>query len=194
MATLRGSSDIALGNVIGSNIANLGLILGLSALFGALALAVKTIRTEVPVVIAVLLLLVAFAWDGAVSRIEASILLILLIIVTWNSMRSMNITEDEEQTETGEPLSIVVSSAFLIIGIGALIGGGHFMVKGAVEIAHIIGIPEWIIGIGIVSVGTSLPEVAASVTAAVKGRGDIAIGNVFRKQYIQCTACSGSGR
>lgn len=176
-ASLSGSPDLALGNVVGSNIANLGLILGLAAMVSTLVLPRGTMRREVPMMAVVAILLILFGWNGKVTRVEGIILLaamVTLIVTTILSNRSDSSSEDEINQ-----YSLSISLMFLVAGISALIFGGNIIVSGATTISRHLGVPEWVIGIGILAVGTSLPEVAASVTAAAKGKGELAIGNVF---------------
>ncbi|MBZ0264194.1 calcium/sodium antiporter [bacterium] len=176
-ASLSGSPDLALGNVVGSNIANLGLILGLAAMVSTLILPRGTLRREVPMMAVVAILLIVFGWDGGITRFEGIVLLVAMVtlIVTTILSHRFDTSGDEEINKYSLPISLL----FLFTGIAALIFGGNVIVSGATTISRHLGVPEWVIGIGVVAVGTSLPEVAASVTAAAKGKGELAIGNVF---------------
>ncbi len=176
-ASMRGSEELALGNVVGSNIANLGLILGLAGIFGVLFIKRVTLLHETPSYIAVLVLLILFTWNRTVGRIEAFLLMIggLVFIYLVLKHRNDGAESDETTSEYGLVLSIVLS----VTGIALLIGGAQVLVAGSVVIARVMSVPEWVIGVGIVAIGTSLPEVAASTVAAAKGKGDLAVGNVI---------------
>ncbi|MBD3167272.1 sodium:calcium antiporter [bacterium] len=175
-ASFRGSTELALGNVVGSNIANLGLILGLTATVGALTLNPKTLRGETPAFIAVVILLTWFAWDGTVGRTEG--LILLAGGVGTGAMLYFSSRQGDGEPEIPS-IGLVLSIVFILFGFVGLIGGAQLLVEGAVRIAEMMGVPEWVIGVGVVAVGTSLPEVAASLVAAFKGQGEIAVGNVI---------------
>jgi cation:H+ antiporter len=175
-ASFRGSTELALGNVVGSNIANLGLILGLTSLASVLSLNPKTLRAETPAFIAVVILLTWFAWDGNVGRVEG---LILLAGGIGTGILLYLGSRDKEEEPELPSIGIGLSILFVLFGFVGLIGGAQLLVEGAVRIAEMMGVPEWVIGVGVVAVGTSLPEVAASLVAATKGQGEIAVGNVI---------------
>lgn len=184
-ASARGSSAIVLGNVLGSNILNVLLILGFSALFYPLKVKTNTTWIEIPLsLLAAILLLIVSAdtyLDGAaisnISRSEGLILLMFFIIfLAYNAQLIRNTEFEEEVSVRNYPL--FKSVFFIIMGLALLIVGGHLIVNSAVAIARNMGISERVISLTIVSLGTSLPELATSVMAARKHNVDLAIGNV----------------
>ncbi|MCL6510328.1 MAG: calcium/sodium antiporter [Anaerolineae bacterium] len=185
-SALIGQADIAFGNVVGSNIFNILVILGLSALITPLIVAQQLVRLDVPVMIGVTILAVLFAQDLNVGRLEGIILFAGLIAYTIflfvQSRRETNAAVQQEyEQEFGERPSglgqIALNVALVVIGLAMLVVGSRWLVEGAVAIARAIGVSELVIGLTIVSAGTSLPEVATSVAAAIKGERDIAVGN-----------------
>lgn len=191
-SALTGHSDIALGNVVGSNIANLFLILGVCSIIRPLKFKKETIRIENPFVIAItgLLFFVCLNNDGTqITRLEGGILLLLCIIfILYNIIMAKRgeKTEDGEeiQQDPEEPSSIDMykSILFIVLGIIGLKYGGDFVVDNAVVIAQAIGISEKLISLTIVAISTSLPELITSVTATIKGETDLAIGNIVGSQ------------
>jgi len=186
MAAFKGQPDLAVGNVIGSNIFNVLFILGISALIIPLVVNQQLIRFDVPVMIFVSMLLFGLSYDGTISRLDGIILFSLALAYTgflvWQSRKERNaivLTEyEEEYGKMGKDPSWLKNIAFIVLGIAGLVIGSDRLVYGAVFVARHFGISELIIGLTIVSVGTSLPEVATSVVAALKGEKDIAVGNV----------------
>ena len=180
---LDGRSALALGNVVGSNIGNIGLILGGAALISPLRVQAQIIRLDVPIMVGVSLLLGALLWDGGISRIEGSLLAIGIVSYTGMTIAlarrgaSPNVQEEFEEGIPSQR-SIWHDLLFVLGGLGFLVGGGQLLVSGAVTIAQQFGVSETVIGLTIVGIGTSLPELATSLLAAVRGAGDIAIGNV----------------
>ncbi len=181
-AALKGQADIALGNVIGSNIFNVLFILGVSALIVPLAVSRQLLRSEVPIMIAVSLSILFFSLDGIVGRVDGVVLtvcLLLYVIKTMRAARSEPTTSlgSDEVAKLSSP-TMFVNVAFIVGGLIALVGGAQLFLWGAIEFARLMGLSELVIGLTIVAAGTSLPEVATSIIAAVKGERDIAIGNV----------------
>ncbi|MCX7882470.1 MAG: calcium/sodium antiporter [Brevinematales bacterium] len=185
-AALGGKGDIALGNVLGSNIANIALILGFSLLFRDLLIRKTTTAFEIPLVILSAFLLLVLAGDkwldgqGIVelSRSEGIVLLLFFVIfLIYNGFLAVQegFEEKEEIKTYGLPLGILL----FLGGLALLIFGGKFTVDGAVNTARLLGVPERIIALTVVAVGTSLPEMATSIIAAKKGSSDIAVGNVL---------------
>ena len=183
LAAIKGSSDIATGNIIGSNIANIGLVLGVAALLSPMAVARTTLSREIPFMIVASVLLFLFALDGVLDFINGLILFLLLLGFLAYCLHNAREREFDPQMsdETPEPGSKTHNKAFLyiIIGIAGLGFGAELMVRSAVTIAQAMGISELIIGMSIVALGTSLPELAASVVSACKGEMDISVGNVI---------------
>ena len=184
-----GRADIALGNVVGSNIFNILLILGLSALITPLVVARQVLRQEVPVMIGATVLLLLLVLDRALGRLDGAILLILLAGYTTfliiQSRRETARTRDEYAAEFGSAAGanwtgrLWAQLLFIGAGLALLVVGSGWLVDGAVQLARSFGLSELVIGLTIVAAGTSMPEVVTSVTAALKGERDIAVGNVI---------------
>jgi cation:H+ antiporter len=184
MAGLDGDGSIAIGNVVGSNIANVLLILGISAIIGPLVVSAQLVRFDVPLMIGVSLLGFAFAYDGKVSRLEGLVLFAGAIAYTWWAIRKSRsesaAVNDEFAAEYGkaEAHRPVVEALRVALGIAVMVGGARLLVDGATALARALGVSELVIGLTVVAVGTSLPELATSVVAAMRGERDIAVGNV----------------
>ncbi len=178
LAARAGQGDIALGNVVGSNIFNVLFILGVSALVAPLVVHRKLVRVDVPVMIAVSLLVIPLGWDGGISRAEGTLLFAAVIVYTGLLLRAARREPrgDDEVPSAGG--SIVRQVLLVVIGLAGLVAGARWLVEGAVALSRALGLSELIIGLTVVAAGTSLPEVAASVVAALKGQRDIAVGNV----------------
>lgn len=186
-SALSGQADIALGNVIGSNIFNTLFILGSSAIIVPLVVAAQFVRLDVPIMIGMSLLTWVFAADGTIARWESAILFAGIIAYTVylinRSRRESKEVQVEYESEFGEGgkksgSKVLLQIGFVIIGLGLLVLGSRWLVLGAVELARAFGIDELVIGLTIVAAGTSLPEVATSILAAFRGERDIAVGNV----------------
>ncbi len=188
MAAWKGQADIAVGNVVGSNIFNVLVILGISALITPLVINRQIVRLDVPVMIAVSVLALLFSLNGKIERWEGVLFVIGAVVYTvfvvWQSRRESSAVKAEyagefggEETPRGA-LAILAQIALIVLGLAMLGLGSHWLVGGAVQLARYVGVSELVIGLTIVAAGTSLPEVAASVTAALKGERDIAVGNV----------------
>lgn len=183
-AALNNASDIALGNVIGSNIANLGLILGLSAVISPLLVQAKIIRLDALIMLASVLLFAVFLLDNQIGRLEGIILstgLLAYIAFTFIQARKEPEVIQEEFLQ-GVPQTrgrLTIDLGLVILGLGLLILGGKLLVLAAVTIALQLGMSEAVIGLTIVALGTSLPELTATLVAARRGYGDIAIGNII---------------
>lgn len=181
-AALSRASDIAVGNVVGSNIANIGLILGLAAMVRPMVAKSRMVKIDAPLMIAVALLLVGVMVDGTVGRLEGGLLLVGLaayVAFTFRGARreSREIREEFASQAPPEPGSVGWSFVRAAVGLGLLILGGHLLVGAAVALATDLGVSQAVIGLTLVAVGTSLPELSTSLVAAVKGHDDIGIGN-----------------
>ncbi|MYD11536.1 MAG: calcium/sodium antiporter [Chloroflexi bacterium] len=184
-AALAGKSDLAVGNVIGSNIANIGLILGATGLIAPLSVKAGLLRREVPIMILASLLAFGLTFDGSISRLEGAILLLAFVafnllfyrLARRESEARENLQADLEESPDGG-LSRWREFMFLFAGVAALVLGSRMMVEGAVNLARLFGISELVIAITLVAFGTSLPELAASLSAAYHRETDLAIGNV----------------
>ena len=179
VATLQGAPDLAVGNVIGSNIANLGLILGLSALIHPLRATSQFIRREVPFMIFVIIILVPLSLDLTISRVEGVILFGLLVLYLFYLFKSEESGDDEFVQEYGQNKSARGSVLGVIGGVALLVLGAQILVTSAIEIARDFGVSERVIGLSLVAFGTSLPELASSLVATMKREGNILLGNLI---------------
>jgi cation:H+ antiporter len=182
-ATLLGNSSISLGNVVGSNIANIALILGIAALFRPLKVHANVIMREIPIMIGISTLLIIMLLDGEIGLIDGLIFVLGIIVYTVINVvmarKEKNLEVNKEFKEgLNNKLSIPISTLFLVAGLALLIFGANLFVQSAVAIAKLFNVSDAIIGLTIVAVGTSLPELITSVVAAYKKEADIAIGNV----------------
>ncbi len=187
-AALDGSGDLAIGNVVGSNIANVLLILGVTALIAPLVVSRQLIRLDVPIMIGASLVTYALAYDGSLSRLDGALLFAGVLAYTGfliiSSLRDKsNGANDEFAAEFGpdqnpKPYAWAINLALIIAGLVLLVSGSNFLVQGATELARALGLSELVIGLTVVAIGTSLPELATSVMAALKGERDIAVGNI----------------
>lgn len=181
-AALYDAPGLAMGNIVGSNIANIGLILGVAAVLSPLVTQARMLTREMPIMVAVSVLIWILVSDGQLSRIDAGILLAGFAMTTWYYFR----IGQEEPEAIQEELSELAprkpsrwgNGLLAVLGLIGLIGGAHLMVESATEIARLWQVPEVIIGLTIVAVGTSLPELASTVAAAYRKQADIAVGNV----------------
>ena len=175
MAVTSGVPDIAVGNAVGSNIANIGLALGISALVLAIPLARRVRTHALPALLGITALGTLIALDGALTRADAVIILIAGALATWYASKGH---DAEEIPEGADQATLAKSLILLLVGLAILLASARLLVWGASELALSLGVPEVIVGLTIVAIGTSLPEVAASVAGALKGQAEIAIGNV----------------
>ncbi len=176
-SALAGNSGIALGNVIGSNIANIGLILAITALIRPIQVQSQMVKRDIPIMIAASMLFWGLLLDGDLSFWDGALLTSLLVAyLSFSYISSRNSGDTEEIDDS--PQKPILSVLFIIAGISMLVGGGILFVDGAVDLAKAFGISEVIIGLTIVAIGTSMPELVTSVVAASKGQSDIAIGNI----------------
>lgn len=184
-AALLGRDDIAIGNVIGSNICNIGLIVGLSGLVRAMRVEIQLIRIDMPIMVGCSLLLLGLLLDGRISRTEGAVLatgivayvVFTLVMARRQGAASATATGALADAAAGRSHRLL-SLGLVIAGVAGLTLGARVFVDGAVTIALALGISTAVIGLTVVAVGTSLPELATSVVAAVRREGDIAIGNV----------------
>lgn len=184
-AALKGSSDIALGNVVGSNIANILLILGVGSVLYPLAIPASNVRRDTLMMIGASLILCGLSFIGVINFIAGLFLFAILCgYIFWSYKEDKKEQSDladhiHEDLEGGEHIKPLVATIFSIGGLIMLVGGAYLMVEGATAIARDFGISEAVIGLTIVAVGTSLPELATSILAALRKHGDIIIGNVL---------------
>lgn len=182
-AAWEGQPDLALGNVVGSNVFNVLLILGASAAITPLVVSSQLIRLDVPVMIGVSALLLLLAGDGSVSRLDGALLFAGAVVYTAFQVRQSRkersgVGEEYAREYVGARASTTANLAFVASGLALLVLGSRWLVAGAVAFAQALGVSELVIGLTIVAAGTSLPEVATSVLAAWRGEREIAVGNV----------------
>lgn len=178
-AAIEGMGDMAAGNVIGSNICNIVLILGLSALIAPLGVNPALFRRDVPLMlIASIAVSVLCGYLGGIGRIAGAVLLCGLLLNTFLGIRD-GLREEQSPRDTKNTMSGITSTVAVVAGLAALVAGSKLLLKSAVFLATQLGIPDSVVALTIVAVGTSLPELATSVVAAAKGERDIAVGNVI---------------
>jgi cation:H+ antiporter len=183
-AALEGNGDISLGNIIGSNIANIALILGISALIKPLKVQAQVVRREIPIMIFVTLLLVLFLLDNEIGIIEGIVFFIGILLYSVVSVilakkeKSREVKDEFIEGVVHKPLKIWIAILFIFFGLVLLVYGSNLFLEASVEIAKIFGMSQAVIGLTIIAVGTSLPELVTSAVAAYKNESDIAIGNV----------------
>ena len=197
-SALSGSPDLAIGNVVGSNIANILLILGISALITPLLVDEQIIRQEIPIMIGASALLVVMGLDGNIGMIEAATLFALVIAYTAfliiQSRRAEEPAQDEGEsdgTRSNWDRHWSVQLALIVVGLVLLVQGADWLVDAAVGVARVFGISELVIGLTVVAVGTSMPEIATSIVAALRGERDIAVGNVVGSNVFNILAVLG---
>ncbi|MCK9259185.1 MAG: calcium/sodium antiporter [Azoarcus sp.] len=197
-SAFNGNPDIAIGNVVGSNIANILLILGIAALIAPLLVAEQIIRQEIPIMIGASVLLLVMALDGSINRIEAATLFGLVIAYTVflvlqsrkaSSAMSEEFAEDIPTSQWDRHWA--VQAALVVVGLGMLVLGAGWLVDAAVVFARAFGVSDLVIGLTVVAVGTSMPEVATSIVAALRGQRDIAVGNVVGSNVFNICAVLG---
>jgi len=191
-----GQPDLALGNVVGSNIFNVLFILGASALIAPLTVSSQLVRLDVPVMIGLSALALLLASDGSVGRLDGSLLFAGAIAYTvfqvWQSRKETAAIRDEYAQEfAGKPSSTAANLGFVAAGLALLLLGSRWLVAGAVAFAQALGVSELVIGLTVVAAGTSLPEVATSLLAAIRGERDIAVGNVVGSNIFNILAVLG---
>lgn len=180
-SALMGNSGIAIGNVVGSNIANIALILGVTALVHTIPTQRITLRLDLPFMLLASVLFIAVAMTGTIGRvagITGFLLLVAFVAYQVHNSRKASNASDEEG-EQAEPMALWKALVMIIVAFAAMVFGANRLVEGASDIARQLGVTDRVIGLTIVAVGTSLPELFASVMAAVKGETDMAIGNII---------------
>jgi cation:H+ antiporter len=197
VAALQGEPGLAFGNAIGSNIVNIGLVLGMTAMIRPIRLESATLRREMPALLAVSLLTVSLFLDSFLSRVDGVVMLTgLVIVMVWLARLGLRSAandpiamdyEAEIPTDVSMPMAVV----WLIVGLGTLLIGADLLVDGAIGIAKLLGVSEVVIGITIVAFGTSLPELAVSLASALKGEYGLAIGNIVGSNIFNLLAVIG---
>jgi cation:H+ antiporter len=211
VSVLEGKTDMAMGNVVGSNIFNVLFILGLSALIVPLVVHRQLIRQEVPIMFGVTLLMALMVWDGRLNLVESSLLVVLLVVYTVflvvQSRRetaanqaavqasTQGVDEFEAELQASPPgawdAKLPAQLALIAVGLTLLVLGSDWLVGAAVVFAKALGVSDVVIALTIVAAGTSMPEVATSIAAALKGERDIAVGNVVGSNIFNILGCLG---
>jgi len=190
-AALDGSPDIALGNVVGSNIANVLFIVGVPAVLVVMSVATAELRRSFALMLAATALFTVFAMTGDIGRFEGIILLAALVAIIIYSYRKAGSDEEVDLEGVDDGIPNWKIAALMVFGVVGLPIGAHFLIEGARAIALSFGLSEAAIGLTIVALGTSLPELAASTAAALRGRGDVALGNVLGSNLLNLLAVIG---
>ena len=178
LSAINGTPDLAVGNIVGSNIFNALLIVGCAAMVAPITIQHTTVKKDIPVAVFASLLLMGMTLDGHISRIDAAILFGVFIAYIGITLRGAK-TEDDTADEEKKPMPVLKAVMLVVVGLAGLVIGSDVFVDNATSIAHTMGISDAVIGLTIVAGGTSLPELATSVVAAKKGNSGIAIGNVL---------------
>lgn len=184
ISAFKGNADMAIGNIVGSNIFNTMLILGVTSLIAPLTITKQNLTRDIPLNIAVTILLIVLGMNASIfgkgenilSRADGLILLGIFAWYMWTSFRSDS--PDEEENEIKQ-YSLVASAALVAVGLGALVSGGKLFVNATTELARMAGVSDKFIAITVMAAGTSMPELATCVVAALKGRGQLALGNIL---------------
>jgi len=180
LAALNDAPELAMGNIIGSNIANIGLVLGLACLIAPITIASSRFKREYPPFLLSALLILFLAWDLKIHHPEGVLMVGLLAIYIWRSFYKEDLnTQPEEEARLFLDKGPTFQVVLILIGLIGLVSGAKLLVSGGVSIARNLGVGEWFIGITVVAIGTSLPEIVSSIMAARRGHGEMAIGNIF---------------
>jgi len=197
LAASQGNPGLALGNAYGSNITNIGLILGITAVIAPIAVHSQVMRKELPILALVTLAAAWLLFDGELSRLDSTGLLVLFALVLgWSIWSGMRKTDDVFATEMDaelatHPMPIRNAMLWLVVGLVLLIISSRILVWGAVDLATRFGVSDLVIGLTIVAIGTSLPELASSIIAARKGEHDLALGNILGSNLFNTLAVVG---
>ncbi len=197
IASYQGNSGLALGNAYGSNITNIALILGITALIRPIMVHSQVLKKELPILLGITALTIGLLYDLELSRFDAVILLVVFAgLMAWSIIEGMKNGRDEFALEVdreipAEKINLKSAVLSLVFGLLVLIASSRIFVWGAVNIAQLLGVSDIIIGLTIVAVGTSLPELASSVIAARKGESDLALGNILGSNLFNTLAVVG---
>ncbi|GGW80975.1 calcium/sodium antiporter [Alteromonas halophila] len=197
MASLNGNMNTAVGNALGSNITNIALVLGITALFKPLWVSSTTLKRELPALMVISLIAVAFMWDGTLANYEGMILFALFIFVlammAWLSLQVEKGDPLVRETSDEIPKDVSNSAAVMWVAVGLVLLplSAHYMVDSAVYIARYFGVSDLVIGLTIIALGTSLPELAASIAGVRKGEDDLVLGNIIGSNIFNLLAVLG---
>ncbi len=198
VAAARGETGLAIGNAVGSNIVNIGLVLGVTAIVRPIPLKSATLRREMPVLLAVSLLTVSLFLDTRLSRPDGIVLLAgLIIVMTWLARLGMRSAANDPikldyEAEIPDNVGTTAAIVWMVIGLGILLVGANWLVDGSIGVAEALGISEVVIGITVVAIGTSLPELAVTIVSALKGEYGLALGNIVGSNIFNLLAVLGA--
>ena len=196
-AAIQGHPGLAIGNAIGSNIVNIGLVLGVTAIIRPIPLKSATLRREMPALLAVSLLTVSLFLDSRLSRPDGIVMLTgLAIVMMWFVRLGIRSAENDPikmdyEAEIPTDVSTKTAILWIIIGLGSLLLGAEWLVNGSIAVAHTLGVSEVVIGITIIAFGTSVPELAVSLVSALRGEYGLAIGNIVGSNIFNLLAVIG---
>ena len=186
VSALKGTADLAVGNVVGSNIFNSLLIVGVTAMVAPMTILKSTVRLDIPFALLASVMLAAFCYDGELTRLDAGILFGLFLVFMFITLQHAKRGEKKEESEENEDakerertMAVWKMVALILVGLACLVLGSNVFVDGATKVAAALGVSDAVIGLTVVAMGTSMPELATSVVAARKGNSGIAIGNVL---------------
>ena len=179
ISALKGTTDLAVGNVVGSNIFNTMLIVGTAALVAPMTILRSTVKKDIPFTVLASAMLIPMTLDGDISRLDAALLFLVFIAFMVYTVRSAKNGASEGDKAEAKQMPVWKAISFFVLGLACLIVGSNLFVDGATAVASLLGVSEAVIGLTIVAGGTSLPELATSVVAARKGQSAIAMGNVI---------------
>ena len=197
VSALKGTTDLAVGNIVGSNIFNTLLIVGVSAWVAPMIILKSTVRKDIPFALFASVILLVMCLDDNISRLDAGILFVLFLVFMYVTLKGAKTKDDDTTAKTDsiednkKPMATWLSIVWILVGLACLIGGSNLFVEGATKVAEHIGVSEAVIGLTIVAGGTSLPELATSVVSARKGNSGIAIGNVLGSNVFNILAILG---
>lgn len=199
VGAFKGNTGLVLGNVIGSNVANLGLILAIAALLRPVIVERGLSRKEVPFLLGATLLFTALIWDGRLGHLDAGLLVACFVVFMWWTLKHLDrgavVTEVPEKLPDVDPghrmRELTRGAGITILGVGGLAAGGHFIVSSALRLAVNMGVSETLIGLTLVAVGTSLPELATTIVAALRNEDDLALGNIVGSNLFNILAVAG---
>jgi cation:H+ antiporter len=198
VAAARGETGLAIGNAVGSNIVNIGLVLGVTAIVRPIPLKSATLRREMPALLAVSLLTVSLFLDTRLSRPDGFVLLAgLIIVMTWLARLGMRSAANDPiklDYEAEIPVNVSTTAAviWMLVGLGTLLVGANWLVDGSIGVAEALGVSEVVIGITVVAIGTSLPELAVTIVSALKGEYGLALGNIVGSNIFNLLAVLGA--
>lgn len=195
ISALKGTTDLAVGNIVGSNIFNALLIVGVSALVAPMTILETTVRKDIPFALVASALLLIMCLDGNISRLDAGVLFAMFLVFMYITLKGAKKQGAQEtaavEAEGKRPIATWLSVVWILVGLLCLIGGSNLFVEGATAVATNLGVSEAVIGLTIVAGGTSLPELATSVVSARKGNSGIAIGNALGSNVFNILAILG---